>query len=63
MYYRIAIRREGDHQGQSHLWKWYSTAYGGAFFTGSCLSSRPLAAKLADTSGLAGVLDQLPPDP
>lgn len=26
--------------------------HGGAFFTGSCLSSRPLAAKLADTSGL-----------
>ena len=25
MYYRLAIRREGDHQGQSPLWKWYST--------------------------------------
>ena len=28
MYYRIAIRREGDHYGQSPLWKWYSTALG-----------------------------------
>ncbi len=28
MYYRVAIRREGDHQGQSPLWKWYSTALG-----------------------------------
>jgi hypothetical protein len=28
MYYRIAIRQEGDHQGQSPLWKWYSTALG-----------------------------------
>jgi hypothetical protein len=28
MYYRIAIRREGGHQGQSPLWKWYSTTLG-----------------------------------
>ena len=28
MYYRIAILREGDHQGQLPLWKWYSTALG-----------------------------------
>jgi len=28
MFYRIAIRREEDHQGQSPLWKWYSTALG-----------------------------------
>jgi hypothetical protein len=28
MYYRIAIRREGDHQGQAPAWRWYSTALG-----------------------------------
>jgi hypothetical protein len=28
MYYRIAIQREGDHKGQPHLWKWYSTTLG-----------------------------------
>jgi len=28
MYYRLAIRGEGDHRGQSPLWKWYSTALG-----------------------------------
>jgi len=28
MYYRIAIRREGNHQSQSPIWKWYSTALG-----------------------------------
>src|SRR5215831_7174853 len=28
MYYRIAIRREGDHHHQSPLWKWYSTVLG-----------------------------------
>ena len=28
MYYRIAIRREGDHHDQQPLWKWYSTALG-----------------------------------
>jgi hypothetical protein len=26
MYYRIAIRREGDHKDQSPVWKWFSTA-------------------------------------
>ncbi|HEX6551567.1 MAG TPA: hypothetical protein VF026_02310 [Ktedonobacteraceae bacterium] len=25
MYYRLAIRREGDHRGESPPWKWYST--------------------------------------
>jgi len=28
MYYRIAIRREGDYYGQLPVWKWYSTALG-----------------------------------
>jgi hypothetical protein len=28
MYYRIAIRCSEEHQGQSPLWKWYSTALG-----------------------------------
>jgi hypothetical protein len=28
MYYRIAIRREGDHKDQSPGWKWFSTALG-----------------------------------
>ena len=28
MYYRIAIRREGDNQGESPPWKWYSTVLG-----------------------------------
>ena len=28
MYYRIAIRREGDNRGESPLWKWYSTILG-----------------------------------
>ena len=28
MYYRIAIRREGDHPGESPPWKWYSTVLG-----------------------------------
>jgi hypothetical protein len=28
MYYRVAIQREGDHQGQSPLWKWHSTPLG-----------------------------------
>ena len=28
MFYRIAIRREGDHRGESPLWKWYSTVLG-----------------------------------
>jgi hypothetical protein len=28
MYYRIAIRRDGDHKDQSPVWKWFSTALG-----------------------------------
>src|SRR5215470_11197084 len=28
MYYRIAIRREGDNRGNSNPWKWYSTVLG-----------------------------------
>lgn len=28
MFYRIAIRREGDNRGESLLWKWYSTVLG-----------------------------------
>ena len=28
MYYRIAIRREGDNHGDSPPWKWYSTVLG-----------------------------------
>ena len=28
MYYRIAIRREGDNPGESPPWKWYSTVLG-----------------------------------
>jgi len=28
MYYRLAIRRAGDHRGQVPLWKWYSTVLG-----------------------------------
>lgn len=28
MFYRIAIRREGDNRGESPLWKWYSTVLG-----------------------------------
>jgi hypothetical protein len=32
MYYRIAIRREGDNPGEWPPWKWYSTVLGSLMF-------------------------------